>query len=86
MTRAMAESWSDYGINANAVTPRFFRIELTGPIFLDDTFAKKHAENTCGDSKGEPSDLDGPLLYFCSGSSNYVTGQTLFIDGGYTAK
>ncbi len=86
MTRAMAEAWSDYGINANAVAPRFFRTELTGPVFADDTLAKKHADNTCVGRNGEPSDLDGPLLFFCSGASNYVTGQTLFVDGGYTAK
>jgi NAD(P)-dependent dehydrogenase (short-subunit alcohol dehydrogenase family) len=86
MTRAMAEAWSDYGINANAVAPGFFRTELTGPVFADDTLAKKHADNTCVGRNGEPSDLDGPLLFFCSGASNYVTGQTLFVDGGYTAK
>ncbi|MFT4717567.1 MAG: NAD(P)-dependent dehydrogenase (short-subunit alcohol dehydrogenase family) [Paracoccaceae bacterium] len=86
MTRAMAEAWSDHGITTNAVAPGFFRTELTGPVFADSTLAQKHADNTCIGRNGEPSDLDGPLLFFCSDASNYVTGQTLFVDGGYTAK
>lgn len=86
MTRAMAEAWSQHGITANAVAPGFFRTELTGPVFADKTLAQKHADNTCIGRNGEPSDLDGPLLFFCSDASNYVTGQTLFVDGGYTAK
>jgi NAD(P)-dependent dehydrogenase (short-subunit alcohol dehydrogenase family) len=86
MTRAMAEAWSDHGITTNAVAPGFFRTKLTGPVFADSTLAQKHADNTCIGRNGEPSDLDGPLLFFCSDASNYVTGQTLFVDGGYTAK
>ena len=86
MTRAMAENWSGHGITANAVAPGFFRTELTGPVFADSALAQKHADNTCIGRNGEPSDLDGPLLFFCSDASGYVTGQTLFVDGGYTAK
>ena len=86
MTRAMAEAWSRFGITANAVAPGFFRTELTGPVFADPKLAQRNAEQTCIGRNGEPSDLDGPLLFFCSDASAYVTGQTLFVDGGFTAK
>ena len=86
MTRAMAEAWSRFGITANAVAPGFFRTELTGPVFADPQLAQRNAEQTCIGRNGEPSDLDGPLLFFCSDASAYVTGQTLFVDGGFTAK
>jgi len=86
MTRAMAEAWSAHGITANAVAPGFFRTELTGPVFADDRLAGRLADQTCIGRNGEPSDLDGPLLFFCSAASDYVTGQTLFVDGGFTAK
>lgn len=86
MTRAMAEAWSADGITANAVAPGFFRTELTGPVFADSALAQRLADQTCVGRNGEPSDLDGPLLFFCSPASNYVTGQTLFVDGGFTAK
>lgn len=86
MTRAMAEAWSVHGITANALAPGFFPTELTGPVFADPQLAAKNASQTCIGRNGEMSDLAGPLLFFCSNASSYVTGQTLFIDGGFTAK
>ena len=86
MTRAMAEAWSQDGIMVNAVAPGFFRTELTGPVFADPVLSQKNADQTCIGRNGEPADLDGPLMFFCSAASDYVTGQTLFVDGGFTAK
>lgn len=86
LTRAMAEAWSRDGITANAVAPGFFRTELTGPVFADAELSKRHADQTCIGRNGEPADLAGPLVFFCSDASSYVTGQVLFVDGGYTAK
>jgi NAD(P)-dependent dehydrogenase (short-subunit alcohol dehydrogenase family) len=86
LTRAMAQAWSADGIMANAVAPGFFRTELTGPVFADPVLAQRNADQTCIGRNGEPSDLDGPLMFFCSPASDYVTGQTLFVDGGFTAK
>ena len=48
--------------------------------------AARNAAQTCIGRNGELADLDGPLLFFCSDASAYVTGQTLFVDGGFTAK
>lgn len=86
MTRAMAEAWSGYGITATALAPGFFRTELTGPVFADPVLAKRNADQTCIGRNGEPDDLHGPLMFLCSTASNYVTGQVLFVDGGFTAK
>ncbi len=86
MTRAMAEAWSRYGVIVNALAPGFFPTELTGPVFADDARARRNAEQTCIGRNGELADLKGPLLFFCSDAGVYVTGQTLFVDGGYTAK
>ncbi|PHR23238.1 MAG: gluconate 5-dehydrogenase [Hoeflea sp.] len=86
MTRAMAEAWSCDGINANALAPGFFPTELTGPVFADETVSAMHAASTCIGRNGEMADIEGPLLFLASGASAYVTGQVLFVDGGYTAK
>ncbi len=86
LTRAMAEAWSADGITANAIGPGFFRTELTIPVFSDPERAARNAAQTCIGRNGEPEDLDGPLLFFCSNASAYVTGQVLMVDGGYTAK
>ena len=85
LTRAMAEAWSASGITANALAPGFFPTELTGPVFSDPALTARHAAQTCIGRNGELADLDGPLLFFCSPASSYVTGQVLFVDGGFTA-
>ena len=86
LTRAMAEAWSPYGINTNAIGPGFFPTELTAPVFSDPDLAARNAAQTCIGRNGEPGDLDGPLLFLCSNASSYVTGQILMVDGGFTAK
>ncbi|MGJ8627363.1 MAG: SDR family NAD(P)-dependent oxidoreductase [Sulfitobacter sp.] len=86
LTRAMAEAWSVYGINANAIGPGFFPTELTGPVFDDPERAARNALQTCIGRNGTLEDIDGPLLFLCSEASAYVTGQVLMVDGGYTAK
>ena len=86
MTRAMAEAWSAQGINCNAIAPGFFPTELTAPVFEDKARSQKLAEQTAIGRNGRLSDLDGPLLFLASRASDYVTGQVLFVDGGFTAK
>ena len=86
LTRAMAEAWSGFGTNTNAIGPGFFPTELTGPVFADAERAARNAVQTCIGRNGDLSDIDGPLLFLCSRASAYVTGQVLMVDGGYTAK
>jgi NAD(P)-dependent dehydrogenase (short-subunit alcohol dehydrogenase family) len=86
MTRAMAQAWSGEGITANAIGPGFFRTELTAAVFADPERAARNAAATCIGRNGEPSDIDGPVLFLCSDAGGYVTGQTLMVDGGFTAK
>jgi len=86
MTRAMAADWGVHGITANAIGPGFFPTELTNAVFSDSERAARNAAQTCLGRNGELTDLDGPLLFLCSDASAYVTGQTLMVDGGFTAK
>jgi len=86
LTRAMAEAWSRHGITANALAPGFFPTELTSPVFDNPDLAARNAAQTCIGRNGVLSDLIGPALFFCSPASDYVTGQVLFVDGGFTAK
>jgi gluconate 5-dehydrogenase len=86
LTRAIAQAWSPHGINCNAIGPGFFPTALTAPVFADRGLAQRHAAQTCIGRNGELADLDGPTVFLCSEASAYVTGQTLMVDGGYTAR
>jgi gluconate 5-dehydrogenase len=82
----MAQAWSPHGITANALAPGFFPTELTGPVFADPARAAANAAQTCIGRNGDLADIIGPALFLCSDASAYVTGQILYVDGGYTAK
>ncbi len=86
MTRAMAEAWSKYGVNTNALAPGFIPTDLTKPVFSDPARANSLANQTCIERNGDLSDIIGPAVFFLSPASRYVTGQVLFVDGGFTAK
>ena len=86
LTRAIAQEWGGKGITCNAIGPGFFPTALTAPVFADPALADKHAAQTCIGRNGELADLHGVTVFLASNASNYITGQTLMVDGGYTAK
>ena len=86
LTRAMAEAWSRHGICANAIAPGFFPTELTAAVFGNDATRDWAAAQTAIGRNGELADLKGVTIFFASPASGYITGQTLAVDGGFTAK
>ena len=86
MTRAMAEAWAGDGISCNAIAPGFFPTELTAPVFKDKKLIAQNAAKTAIGRNGELQDLEGITIFLSSPASDYITGQTIFVDGGYTAK
>ncbi len=86
LTRAMAEEWSRFGINCNAIAPGFFPTALTASILHDAAKVKELAARTAIGRNGELADLQGAAVFLCSPASDYITGQTLAVDGGFTAR
>lgn len=84
LTRAMAVEWSARGVTANALAPGFFPTAMTAPLFEDDAAASALAARTAIGRNGKLEDLTGAALFFCAPASDYVTGQILFIDGGFS--
>jgi|SRR6185503_6252705 len=86
LTRHMAESWSGHGVNCNAIAPGFFATPLTAPVYADKARVEMLARQTAIGRNGELEDLQGAAVFLCSAASDYITGQTLAVDGGFTAK
>jgi NAD(P)-dependent dehydrogenase (short-subunit alcohol dehydrogenase family) len=86
LTRAMAEAWSRYGINCNAIAPGFFRTGLTEKVFEDPDQVDRLAAQTAIGRNGDLQDLDGITVFLASPAADYITGQVIHVDGGFTAK
>lgn len=86
LTRAIAEEWSRHGVTCNAIAPGFFPTPLTAAVFADEARAARNAAQTAIGRNGELEDLAGATVFLASPASAYVTGQTLTVDGGFTAK
>ena len=85
LTRAIAQAWSARGITCNAIGPGYFPTALTAPVFNNPELVAMHAARTAIGRNGRLDDLQGATVFLASDASAYVTGQTLMVDGGYTA-
>jgi NAD(P)-dependent dehydrogenase (short-subunit alcohol dehydrogenase family) len=86
LTRAIAQEWSPRGVTCNAIAPGFFPTPLTAPVFADPVRAEANARQTAIGRNGDLEDLYGATVFLASDASAYITGQTLYVDGGFTAK
>lgn len=88
LTRAMAEAWSgnESGITCNAIGPGFFQTGLTASLYGQDEIIEALARQTIIGRNGVLDDLKGVSIFLASPASDYITGQTVYLDGGWTAK
>ncbi len=83
MTRDLATSWAQYGINVNAIAPGWFPTKMSGGLI--ENFEDRMLEDIPLKRFGNPEDIKGAVLFLASSAANYVTGQTIVVDGGLTA-
>ena len=86
VTKALAVEWAPLGIRVNAVAPGYILSDMTRQFIManPELEAQWRSRIPLG-RMGEPADLDGLVTLLCSSSSSYLTGQSIVIDGGYTA-
>ena len=86
MTKTLALEWAADGINVNALCPGPFATEINTPLLNDPTVkAAVEAKIPLG-RWGDPAELGPAAVFLASEASSFMTGATLFIDGGYTAQ
>jgi NAD(P)-dependent dehydrogenase (short-subunit alcohol dehydrogenase family) len=78
--------WARHGIRVNTIAPGFFRSELTQAMYQDERSANWLRRNTPLPADGTAGDFTGAVLWLASDAGRYVTGQTIVIDGGWTAR
>ncbi len=85
LTKVMALEWATSGVQVNAIAPTYFETDLTRPLFEDPTRHDFIEERTPMGRWGQPHELAGSVIFLASRASDYVTGHTLVVDGGWTA-
>jgi NAD(P)-dependent dehydrogenase (short-subunit alcohol dehydrogenase family) len=84
MTKALAAEWAPYGITVNVLAPGWFRTAQNDILFQDPEWVASVTDKIPAGRTGLPNDMDGAVVFLASDASAYVTGQLLFVDGGFT--
>ena len=85
MTRELAAQWARRGVRVNGIAPGFFKSEMTEEMFSDERSMAWVRRKTPMGRPGDIEELAGAVVFLASDSSSYVTGQTIALDGGWTA-
>jgi 2-deoxy-D-gluconate 3-dehydrogenase len=85
LTRALAVEWAPHNIQVNAIGPGYFRTEMTEPLFRDAEWMKGLLSRIPAGRAGLPEDLAGAVVFLASRASDYITGQIIYVDGGFLA-
>jgi NAD(P)-dependent dehydrogenase (short-subunit alcohol dehydrogenase family) len=86
LTRVLAVEWAERGVRVNAVAPGWVPTELAEGVTSHPTLGPQLLAATPLRRFGSPEDVAGAVLYLVSDSAGFVTGQVLFVDGGWTAQ
>ena len=86
LTKSLALDYGAAGIRVNALAPGYIETDMTAKSFADPAAHERRRAHTCLGRWGKVEDLVGTAIFLASDASSYITGQDLFVDGGWTAK
>ena len=82
-TRALACEWGKHNIQVNSIAPGLIQTEMSGHSLANPNWVEAYMARVPAKRWGQPIDLAGMIVFFASNASDYVNGQTLYLDGGY---
>ncbi|QRG67164.1 SDR family NAD(P)-dependent oxidoreductase [Brevibacillus choshinensis] len=85
LTKALAVEWASFGVKVNAVAPTFVETDLTKKMFEDQEFYQDVLRRIPLGKLAQVSDITGAVLFLASDMANFITGETIKVDGGWTA-
>jgi NAD(P)-dependent dehydrogenase (short-subunit alcohol dehydrogenase family) len=84
LTMSLADDWGKFGITVNCLAPGWFKTEQTKVLYENKDWVDYLTDRIPLKRPGTPHDLDGALVFLASDAAEYLTGQTILIDGGIT--
>lgn len=85
MTKVLSQELAPFNIQVNAVSPGMVRTKFSEPFWSNEEFYEQIVKAIPAGRIAEPTDVALPVLFFCSSASDFITGQTLSVDGGASA-
>jgi NAD(P)-dependent dehydrogenase (short-subunit alcohol dehydrogenase family) len=85
LSKVMAIEWAPHNVTVNCIGPTYFETEMTRPLYQDPARKSFIESRTPMGRWGQPDELAGAVIFLASDAAGYVTGQTLFVDGGWLA-
>ncbi|MED4114229.1 SDR family NAD(P)-dependent oxidoreductase [Priestia megaterium] len=85
LTKALAVEWAPYNVRVNAVAPTFIETDFTKEMFEDEEFYQDVVSRIPLGKLAQPSDVTGAVLFLASDLAQFITGETIKVDGGWTA-
>jgi NAD(P)-dependent dehydrogenase (short-subunit alcohol dehydrogenase family) len=84
LTMSLADDWGPHGITVNCLAPGWFKTDQNSVLFEDPEWVRGLVNRIPLQRTGQPGDLEGPIVFLASDASEYITGQTLLVDGGFS--
>jgi gluconate 5-dehydrogenase len=82
LTMSLADDWGVHGITVNCLAPGWFKTQQNAKLYENEEWVEYLCDRIPLKRPGQPQDLDGAIVFLASDASNYITGQTLLVDGG----
>jgi 2-deoxy-D-gluconate 3-dehydrogenase len=86
LTKALSNEWSGKGVNVNAIAPGYMRTDNTAALQADPVRSKEILSRIPANRWGEPSDLEGAIVFLASSASDYLSGHVMAVDGGWCGR
>jgi NAD(P)-dependent dehydrogenase (short-subunit alcohol dehydrogenase family) len=82
LTMSLADDWGPFGITVNCLAPGWFKTKQNEALYANEAWVQYLCDRIPLKRPGKPNDLDGAIVFLASDASEYITGQTLLVDGG----